>query len=298
MKHFLKWKLLGFMVFLLAAAISFSIHVDAAVPKKVQVVTKDTIVSSDYSFIAQFNKKKTEVTTFGLKAKSLRSSTDSGYYYYSFTPLYNDSLKGKFGVKYTNIGTYLGKEVDLKITVLDWDYYLNNDTGKISFNQSDIACMTQGYNYVDLKWEFYEHGTNKLMQVQGFMTFNDIDSMQYMEISKETNDVIDSILVDSSSLDWLTFTSKNGNLRISEDKGLLSENDDLFAMFTMLINKTDTLHFKFEGNWRRLVPVRIECMIPPRVLESFSDFWPKSRPERKCYRHQKRLKLMVRKTRA
>ena len=34
-----------------------------------------------------------------------------------------ESQKGKFGIIYTNVGTYEGKQLDLKITINNWDKY-------------------------------------------------------------------------------------------------------------------------------------------------------------------------------
>lgn len=216
---------------------------------KVQVVNENTTIDSKYSFIARFNKNKTKLSTFGMEA----TETDAGapgYTFYSFNPKDDDSLKGKFGVVYTNVGRYQERDIDLKITVLDWDRYTTNLTGKISFQKEDISEITQGYNSVDQKWEFYEHGTNNLVKISGYMTINDIDAEQAVNFNKETVENIDSILIDPTAENWLKYSESNGNLKIYDESGNKGvEVLDKKAMFTILISETNKLHFKWERNF-------------------------------------------------
>lgn len=216
---------------------------------KTVVVDNNTKVSSKYSFIAQFNKNKTEVSTFGLQPTETTSNTGTSKYY-SFDPQNDPSLKGKFGIKYTNVGRYGDKEIDLKITILDWEQY-TNQSAKISFGRRNIWENNQGYNYVDQKWEFFEHGTDKLIKVNGFMTINDIDGMQCMWLSKETSSLVDGILIDPAAKGWLHYSETDGEIKISEKQGLVSDSMDPKAMFTMLIGETDTLHFKWAKDFAR-----------------------------------------------
>ncbi|EJQ86881.1 hypothetical protein IGW_05273 [Bacillus cereus ISP3191] len=222
---------------------------DITEASKTVVVDNNTKVSSKYSFVAQFNKKKTQVSTFGIPTIETTSNTGITKYY-SFNPQNDASLKGKFGIKYTNVGRYGDKEVDLKITILDWEQY-TNQSGKISFGQNNIWENNQGYNYVDQKWEFFEHGTDKLIKINGFMTINDIDGMQCMWLSKETSSLVEGILIDSSAKGWLHYSDSDGEIKISEENGFISESTDPKAMFTMLIGETDTLRFKWAKDFER-----------------------------------------------
>ncbi|MBT2604951.1 hypothetical protein J7E55_18310 [Bacillus sp. ISL-53] len=237
------------LVILLLLGLESSIYaMDITEGDKVVVVDENTTVSSKYAFIAQFIKNKTSVTPFGLEATETKSASGVTPYY-SFNPKDN-SLKGKFGVKYENVGRFKDKEVDLKITVLDWDRYLDNDSGKISFQKNDIGQNNQGYTFVDQKWEFFEHGTNTKIKVSGYMTINDIDALQGVSFNKTTVSSISGILVDPSTKSFLSYSESNGEIKIYEDNNILSSTTDLHAMATVLY-ETDTIRFKWEKNFEK-----------------------------------------------
>lgn len=217
---------------------------------KVQIVDKDTTISAKYKFIAQFNKSKTKVIPFGLEASKIMSESGKTPYL-SFNPKNNNSLKGKFGVIYENVGRYEDKEIDLKITVLDWKRFGNNDSGKISFQLNNIGENNQAYYYVDQKWEFYESGTDNKVSVSGYMTINDIDSLQGVRFSEETSKGIKNILVEESAENFLSFSNTNGELAIYDDNYVLTDTNDPKAMATILYEDLDTLRFKWERNFDR-----------------------------------------------
>ncbi|WMX58517.1 isopeptide-forming domain-containing fimbrial protein [Peribacillus sp. R9-11] len=235
------------LVVLLLSFESGTYAMDITKGDKVVVVDENTTVPSKYKFIAQFNKNKTTITPFGLTGKNTKSS--SGTPYLSFNPESDTSLKGKFGVIYSNIGRYGDKEIDLKITVLDWKRYINNNSGKISFQLNNIGENNQGYYYVDQKWEFYESGTNKKVKINGYMTINDLDSRQGIRFDNLTTRAVGSILVDSSTKGFLSYSNTNGELSIFEGNGILSESNDLHAMVTVLYDELDTIRFKWERDF-------------------------------------------------
>ncbi|WP_260288381.1 isopeptide-forming domain-containing fimbrial protein [Peribacillus aracenensis] len=216
---------------------------------KVVVVEENTTVPSKYKFIAQFNKNKTTVTPFGLKATN--TSSLGGISYLSLNPGSDTSLKGKFGVIYTNIGHYKDKDIDLKITVLDWKRYINNNSGKISFKLTGIGENNQGFDYVDQKWEFFESGTNKKVKINGYMTINDLDSRQGIRFDKVTSNSIGNILVDPSTKGFLSYSNTNGEVTIYEENGILSDSNDLHAMATVLYDDLDTIRFKWERDFKK-----------------------------------------------
>ncbi|WP_255264216.1 hypothetical protein [Bacillus cereus] len=79
---------------------------------------------SKHSFVAQFNKKKAQVSTFGIPVIETTSNTGNTKFY-SFNRQNGTYLKGKLGIKYTNVGRYGDKEVNRKVTILDWEQYIN-----------------------------------------------------------------------------------------------------------------------------------------------------------------------------
>lgn len=248
----LRPKLIFSFILLAMLFFCFNIHslaVDITEGDRVLVVDNNTIVSSKYKFIPEFNKSKTTAITFGMPATDV--TTKSGSPYFAFNPGSDTSLKGKFGVIYKNVGNYNGKSIDLKITVLDWSKYSTNNTGKICFPKTSIGENPQGYYYIDQKWEFFESGTDNKIQTSGYLTINDIDSLQGIKFDKTTSSAMSNILVDPSAKGFLSYSNTNGEINIYENNGRLSENNDLFAMATILYDNLDTIRFKWERDFNR-----------------------------------------------
>lgn len=97
----------------------------------------------------------------------------------------NTSLKGQIGIWYRNVGHYKGKTVDVKATLVNYEFYTRNgNTSNILlFGRTNrIALHGTGFNYLDMKYEFYEAGTNNLLKVKAYMTLDDIDHGQAVQI--------------------------------------------------------------------------------------------------------------------
>lgn len=218
-------------------------------------------VDSKYSFIATFNDSKTTVNTFGdAKWRSLNDDGtlyDKGYSSDSFVFSPNeqsdpDSLKGKVGVIYTNVGNYDGKEIDLKVVLVDWDSTTDNSKidGNIYFGKDRISLNTQSYAGVKVRYEFYESGTNNPVEVAGFMTINDLDCSQYMQLDKETSDKVTKVYV-SSKNNNAQLEDINGELRFYDatNKDVNPDNQD--HSFTFLYESASSLTFTW-GNTKTL----------------------------------------------
>lgn len=247
-------------ILLVATLISFGNTGQAAeisTGAKVKIVNDSTTVPAKYSFIAQFNRNKTEVVPFGMAHTN--TATAGGTPYISFNPGNNTSLKGKFGVTYTSIGRFEDKEIDLRITILDWKRYSTNTSGKISFTAKSIGENNQGFDWVDQKWEFYESGTNRKIKTNGYMTIIDLDSRQGMRFDRTTSNGINSLLIDPSAKGFLSYDDKNGEIFIYEENGVLTNNSDLHGMVTFLYDNLDTIRFKWERDFAaaNAVPSRV-----------------------------------------
>ena len=98
--------------------------------------------------------------------------------------------KGKFGIIYTNVGTYEGKQLDLKITINNWDKY-SKKNASISYVLNTIGHLQGGFNWVDQTWQYVDHETGKPAHISGsYMTFNDLDGLQYIQFSRETTKIL------------------------------------------------------------------------------------------------------------
>ncbi|EGQ2686361.1 isopeptide-forming domain-containing fimbrial protein [Staphylococcus pseudintermedius] len=203
----------------------------------VEVPTASSEASSKYAVVAGFNEKKTEVKPFGMEWGNVEDT------YTISNP--TEDKKGKIGILYTNVGNYEGKPLDLKITLMDWDRYINPDVKTyITFEKSEIGHSQSGYNWIDQVWEYVDHETGKPVKISGsFMTFADLDAKQYVEFSKETTDKIDKMYVSEDT--WVDATqSPKGELKIGDVSSKASNSDDKFAMVTALFDG-GRIHFKW-----------------------------------------------------
>lgn len=154
-------------------------------PKHV-ITTANTVIPEKYDFIMHFT-KETKVKPFGTNWKVHDKNWGGNYSGYTVVKP-KDELKGKIGVVYTNVAEYNNQKVDLKITVTGWSQYLNKGkTTLITYGNKGISHSQSGFNYVNQRWEFINQKTGKPLAVEGFfVTFNDLDSNQYVQLNKSS----------------------------------------------------------------------------------------------------------------
>lgn len=198
---------------------------------KAEEVTKTTQISSKYSFIARWN-AQTKVETFG---SGWHKTTKNDMTNLNAWTLLNpsDSQKGKVGVIYKNVGKYKGQNVNLKITVLDWDPYFTKNR-MISYGIDSISHQQTGYNSVKQKWEYVDDNGKAIDMAGTYMTFTDIDALQSIQFDKTTSNNISKILYDKGSI--LQYFDHNDQIEIKAKDNVEHDNDDKNTMFTALFN--------------------------------------------------------------
>ncbi|WP_439443658.1 isopeptide-forming domain-containing fimbrial protein [Listeria aquatica] len=197
----------------------------------VEVPTKDSSASSKYSVIPVFNPEKTKATTFG--DGWTKTDTNGGGKLISYSQTSpTDAKKGKIGVVYSNIATYEGRSLDLKITVTNWSPYFTGDK-VISYGREAILHTQTGYLNVQQKWQYIDSETKKPVDVKGsFMTFVDLDGLQSITFDKTTTSKIDKMYVSEDT--WLDATKTDGSLKVGDVSNKGSVDSDPFAQFTAL----------------------------------------------------------------
>lgn len=211
-------------------------------------------INSKYSFIAAFNDTKTVATPFG--EANWRELSDDGSLkeqgYSSKVAVFNpravtdpDALKGTIGMGYSNVGTYEGKEIDLKVTLLEWSDPISNLLyGNIMFGLDMIAMNTQAYRNVKTAWTFYESGTDTKIKISGYMTFNDMDAAQELVFDQETTNKIAGIYINADTNE-ISFEDRDGEYAFFDEIGDLVDPDNQDRMFTFLYDEADTLVFSW-----------------------------------------------------
>ena len=139
-------------------------------------------IPAEYDFTPRYVEGKTTISAFGLENnRDISGSESSGR-----TDLIgfglngvNTNKAGEFGFLFSNVGTYQGKEIDMKVTVKDFGLKTNGTNQLIAFvAKTELAIMLRGLLYASTEYTFYEHGTNTPIAVKGFMTDADIDWTQ------------------------------------------------------------------------------------------------------------------------
>lgn len=143
-----------------------------------------------YSFFEKYT-SETTVEAFGVENKTLDTTTvaspnfDMRKIFHIFDTRANKP--GNFGVWYRNAGSYDGKTIDIKMTVVSYDEFntAKNVSPFIGFHRDiRIGVSMYGLNDMKVKREYFDHATGKLVSVKGFATLTDIDSKQGVVIPK------------------------------------------------------------------------------------------------------------------
>jgi len=207
------------------------------------VVNLNTEISSKYTFYPEFTSETTVKTIgSGWSKKFTNDAADESAAYWAFVPK-SDSQKGKQGVIYENVGLFDGKVIDLKITVLDWDS-LKDSPANIGYRINNIGHISQGYRSVKQKWEFIDHETGKAIKLNGYLTINDIDSVQGVSFTDTQISKFDHLYVTND--DWLKYEHSNKQYTIFESVNGGSSNFDKFASFTITFSDQSDVIFEWK----------------------------------------------------
>lgn len=216
--------------------------------RKADIANGNIYAPAKYSVTPKYISGKTTIRTFG---KTFHDTTQNSNGPINSKTVRNpsDSEKGKFGLIYDRVDVYKGQDLSLKITVMNWSKY-NTKNQFISFGRYSISALQTGYNWVDLKWEFYYTATNKLAtDIQGsYMNVIDIDALQGMEFDQATTTNIQKIYVTNDC--WIKYKETGGKLSVYESAKKASANSDKFAQFTVLFNKGYSFRFKWTKDYK------------------------------------------------
>src|SRR5699024_8114773 len=217
--------------------------------KGAKTINDQTKAPADYSLIGEFG-DNTEIKPFGdVKFKDTNWNTNSTaddkeqltYHFYDAKKMPKD-----FGVKYTNVGEYDGRSVDMKFTVKGGENFTpNNQLKAVSFSKNDIGFDFTGMEYADVEMEYVWSDNGKPADsIKGqYMNILDIDNSQYVEYDKATSDAIgDDIYVDKTAK--MDASKKDGKLKIADLNERKIGDDDVTGHYTVLAD-THKLRFKW-----------------------------------------------------
>ncbi len=192
--------------------------------------------SGEYTFRPKWYEGRTSYSIFGCPVKRVSDGV-----YFALT---DGSSKGNIGCIFRSVGKYNGREIDLKITILDYTFFSFNGSDEVGYFyvlDDRIGITATNLEDITASMQFLDHDTGELVQVKGYATFSDIDIGQSVDILSD----VDEVFVDqncvlykdpgslSFSAPWVT--SRNGSAVTDEDR----EN------WVQVNYTSDTLVFRF-----------------------------------------------------
>ncbi|UJS29058.1 isopeptide-forming domain-containing fimbrial protein (plasmid) [Macrococcoides canis] len=217
---------------------------------KTEVPTATSVASAKYAVIASMTENTEMVYTpeYQKIMQEVANVPSKGIYNTVVEPA--DSLKGKLGVTYTNVGTFEGKSLDLKMTVMDWketDIFTGGQN--MYFDVQQIGFDQAGYEWVDIKMEYIYSDTGKpATDLTGsYLTINDIDAQQGVGFSDSQLSKISKIYAAADSIVDVE-KKADGFTYFQSLSGDGVNPDDKTAMFTALIDG-NTLDLRWAKDW-------------------------------------------------
>lgn len=149
-------------------------------------ITQSGTIDADYGFMMHYT-GKTVAKPASEKdlAKGTVFKNEDNTQMFRIDP-YNKDNKG-VKVKYTNIGTWKGKSVDMTVTLNDWKVYADNNA-HMAFYLQDVPTAPGGFGFgfrgvesIDQTRTFtYSDTGKKIDDLKGVVSFGDIDASQYV----------------------------------------------------------------------------------------------------------------------
>ncbi len=150
-------------------------------------LTSDSVLAPDY-FGARFIKDVTSAEPFGSwDSTDLPLLDNPGSFLVSRRINADDySERGNLGIWYRNVGNYQGHPIDLKATIVDYDFYKDldgNSSNMIFFvNKQRIGFSFIGQAWISIRYDYYNADTQEPVSMKNYMTFDDIDYGQAISI--------------------------------------------------------------------------------------------------------------------
>lgn len=198
------------------------------------------------SFALKFIPGKTTVETFG-QGWTAVASNEVG-----FVGASHADQKGKIGVLYKNVGTYDGQIINLRIIVNDWSQF-STKNGLIKYRTNTIGTSTQKFNWVDQTWKLEYQNGEKAQLSSTFMTWYDIDQLQYITFDQQAINKITHIYVlKDNEIQYSNEDPFGTTFFASSAKD--TDDDDKLAMFTTLFDNVSEVRFKWGKDYSNISP--------------------------------------------
>lgn len=153
---------------------------------QVTKITSSTLMPADYTF---YMRGRANSGAIGFKdGQAADPQPDSQGSNYSRYAALREKYKkggaeeGKIYCLYENTGIYNGQWVDVKLTIMDWETKHSSENpwnyAVLCFNTTRPGIYVIWAKWVEIKYEFFVHGTQTAINVKGYSTWQDVDAGQ------------------------------------------------------------------------------------------------------------------------
>lgn len=153
-----------------------------------------------------------------------------------------NSIKNSYSILFKKVDVYNDTLVDVKETVVDFevDPNPNGDRPVIMLQNTSFGATVLGVRWVKLKYEFFESGTNKPINVKGNTSYYDVDGYQGIVLNSGNK----GIYVTSDCV--LKLTKVDNQPYIFSEEGYDSSNSPTHGFSETFEGSTITRTFQFD----------------------------------------------------
>lgn len=148
-------------------------------------------------------------------------------------------------VTYKNVGTYNGKVIDMKVTVIDWSVFAGNPSRtQVSIHKTQGITM-RGISDIRLNYAFLDRLTGKPASLSGFFNFTDIDLKQSIDIFDNAN--VQNFYVTKDNV--LYYKVHNGYIKIGDITGNNSNLSDMDHWLTYTYKNISSFDVRYNQEY-------------------------------------------------
>ncbi|MBG9732284.1 hypothetical protein ABD87_22935 [Lysinibacillus sphaericus] len=222
----------------------------------VEVIKDNTVIPKDHEFVMKTT-EKTSVKVFGNVKGAKTYQTNINAYPDKNSAVYPDNIVtaipleqnavGSYGAIYENVGTYKGKPVNVRMTILGYDTWIADNNPyrpHVYINSKQMGINTGGAD-IKVRYEFLDGETGKVIQIKGIFSIADIDSYQGVEVFNSPTNVSKVFVTPTSPMKYSSTTNGFGIFSDQFEEGgdgINGEHPDHIA--TMLFDSS-AIEFKY-----------------------------------------------------
>ena len=251
-------------------------------------ISSGFVLDKNYGFAYGYRKGKTKLSVQN-GSSALLTKLDSQYGITSprsglACDLRGTPEAGKYIARYTNVGDYQGKSIDLRISVTNWADPYTKKKGKdgtyiipsIVFYNNRIGANIIAVKRVYFKFDFLETGTDNVVNLKCHMTMQDIDNAQEVRFYDKGIGAGEPTHVYLTADQYLSYSRGSDYTDIKSSDGE-TENNDMKAWIQIDFEKQLRFSYYMGNSYGSGGQNSIIFLATPKVLGTYEILKPEKR---------------------